>query len=619
MKEEVKNKMTEAADEPLLFADLVDEENIGSDEALEDVADNSVPIVELAESTQLADTYKKLALKEAGRTAIARDVIADGHDSDAQDAYDAACEKYGEDEVGDFKAFQGTWRYLVKQAGGDPGSTKKSGGAAAPSRKTSSLEEIEASDVSDEFKMLAKRMGSMGAKSDGGLSERVQRKFDEIEAYTLQLISGRSAKKNLLICGDGGIGKTFSVKKVIKSKLKTEVKESLKSACLPGQYAYARGNIGNSASDLCAYFFAHRNDNLLLLDDCDAILGNPKLANFLKGMLDSNLEPTPNGKIGNRVTFPGEIIKLANKKLAGSGYGEGEGDDEYDGDIYYDSNHVEESTKTGIWIGINEDRLLNESVLDISFGARHIEEKVDNSVREFWLGKSKVRRFDEHADEYGRKPVGKAQRIFSKLNEARDDDGYFEEEDPTQITGGGFWFTAPLIMISNMDRKQIDAAVRTRFTIVQINLTSEEFLCRAEQILDKMELAQGSSGIKNEEIQFGKRQVHGALKVAIEAANKNISLIPGEPAPVIRHQLQFRIYNDLFGAYIFEKDNWMLKHKNPKELLKKEYESVKGSNPKLAKRLADLYNKGTDDEIVGYFIQPSFLRYSVLPLLAQDD
>lgn len=606
--EEVKNKMTEAADEPLLFADLVDEENIGSDEALEDVADNSVPIVELAESTQLADTYKKLALKEAGRTAIARDVIADGHDSDAQDAYDAACEKYGEDEVGDFKAFQGTWRYLVKQAGGDPGSTKKSGGAAAPSRKTSSLEEIEASDVSDDFKMLAKRMGSMGAKSDGGLSERVQRKFDEIEAYTLQLISGRSAKKNLLICGDGGIGKTFSVKKVIKSKLKTEVKESLKSACLPGQYAYARGNIGNSASDLCAYFFAHRNDNLLLLDDCDAILGNPKLANFLKGMLDSNLEPTPNGKVGNRVTFPGEIIKLANKKLSGSGYGESEDEDE----LY-------ESTKTGIWIGINEDRLLNESVLDISFGARHIEEKVDDSVREFWLGKSKVRRFDEHADEYGRKPVGKAQRIFSKLNEARDDDGYFEEEDPTQITGGGFWFTAPLIMISNMDRKQIDAAVRTRFTIVQINLTSEEFLCRAEQILDKMELAQGSSGITNEEIQFGKRQVHGALKIAIEAANKNISLIPGEPAPVIRHQLQFRIYNDLFGAYIFEKDNWMLKHKNPKELLKKEYESVKGSNPKLAKRLADLYNKGTDDEIVGYFIQPSFLRYSVLPLLAQDD
>lgn len=608
MKEEVKNKMTEAADEPLLFADLVDEENIGSDEALEDVADNSVPIVELAESTQLADTYKKLALKEAGRTAIARDVIADGHDSDAQDAYDAACEKYGEDEVGDFKAFQGTWRYLVKQAGGDPGSTKKSGGAAAPSRKTSSLEEIEASDVSDDFKMLAKRMGSMGAKSDGGLSERVQRKFDEIEAYTLQLISGRSAKKNLLICGDGGIGKTFSVKKVIKSRLKTEVKESLKSACLDGQYAYARGNIGNSASDLCAYFFAHRNDNLLLLDDCDAILGNPKLANFLKGMLDSNLEPTPNGKVGNRVTFPGEIIKLANKKLSGSGYGESEDEDE----LY-------ESTKTGIWIGINEDRLLNESVLDISFGARHIEEKVDDSVREFWLGKSKVRRFDEHADEYGRKPVGKAQRIFSKLNEARDDDGYFEEEDPTQITGGGFWFTAPLIMISNMDRKQIDAAVRTRFTIVQINLTSEEFLCRAEQILDKMELAQGSSGITNEEIQFGKRQVHGALKIAIEAANKNISLIPGEPAPVIRHQLQFRIYNDLFGAYIFEKDNWMLKHKNPKELLKKEYESVKGSNPKLAKRLADLYNKGTDDEIVGYFIQPSFLRYSVLPLLAQDD
>lgn len=606
--EEVKNKMTEAADEPLLFADLVDEENIGSDEALEDVADNSVPIVELAESTQLADTYKKLALKEAGRTAIARDVIADGHDSDAQDAYDAACEKYGEDEVGDFKAFQGTWRYLVKQAGGDPGSTKKSGGAAAPSRKTSSLEEIEASDVSDDFKMLAKRMGSMGAKSDGGLSERVQRKFDEIEAYTLQLISGRSAKKNLLICGDGGIGKTFSVKKVIKSRLKTEVKESLKSACLDGQYAYARGNIGNSASDLCAYFFAHRNDNLLLLDDCDAILGNPKLANFLKGMLDSNLEPTPNGKVGNRVTFPGEIIKLANKKLSGSGYGESEDEDE----LY-------ESTKTGIWIGINEDRLLNESVLDISFGARHIEEKVDDSVREFWLGKSKVRRFDEHADEYGRKPVGKAQRIFSKLNEARDDDGYFEEEDPTQITGGGFWFTAPLIMISNMDRKQIDAAVRTRFTIVQINLTSEEFLCRAEQILDKMELAQGSSGITNEEIQFGKRQVHGALKIAIEAANKNISLIPGEPAPVIRHQLQFRIYNDLFGAYIFEKDNWMLKHKNPKELLKKEYESVKGSNPKLAKRLADLYNKGTDDEIVGYFIQPSFLRYSVLPLLAQDD
>ncbi len=595
-----KDKLKEGWGQQLFFADIVDEQNVDSDEAIAQEPDNSIPVEELAESA-VKDTYKEKMLESMSHNAAAVAAINEGGFttvSDAAAAYEWATENLDYDgQLNQFKKqFSDKVHKLARGENlGGSGSSKE---PAAPARNTSTIEDIEASDVSEEFKMLASRISQASAENGGSIAEVVKRKFDKIEAETRQILRGRSAKKFLLVCGDAGIGKTFSVKSVVKKFLNKEVVD-FRPAASPGSYSYNRGQVGSSPSAVAAFFYVHRNDNLIILDDCDGVLEATKrsqdIANIMKALLDSDPVVTPNGRIGNRASFAPAVINLANKIIGGAQEEEGDLDDPL-------------FEKTGVWISIDKDRLLNEGVFDMGFGARHFEEKVDDSVREFWCGKETVRRFDEAANA-SRNIPNKTASLLRKFKEA---DAFIDEPDDGQgIKNGGFWFTAPIIFISNMKREDIAEAVTSRCNVSQICLTSKEFLCRAEQILDKMQLAKGST-FSAEEIEFGKRQVHGALKLAIEAADKNMSIVPGEPAPRIAIQLQFRLYNDLFGTYEFEVDKWLDEHGNPMEALKEQIAKFEKTNPKLADKLKSI---SSPQEAVAWFIQPDFLRYDVIPYL----
>jgi len=106
--------------------------------------------------------------------------------------------------------------------------------------------------------------------------ETVQDKYDMIELILRRVIRGNSTKRYYLLAGDAGIGKSYTVEKLLKE----EGKENTQTLT---------GSIGKSKTDISAFLYEHRNTDLLVLDDCDAFLkrdGNQEVLGMLKGAME---------------------------------------------------------------------------------------------------------------------------------------------------------------------------------------------------------------------------------------------------------------------------------------------------------------------------------------------
>ena len=132
------------------------------------------------------------------------------------------------------------------------------------------------------------------------------------------------------------------------------------------------------------FFFTHRHDNLIVLDDCDNFLSkktaNPKIANMLKALLNSNPDKMelPDGRVKyvTYATVPAEIANRLNKR-----------------------NGFKESAE----ISIDMDTLLEEKTIDVYVNG----EFVTSSGR---LNESEFKSF------------------VNRLHEARDEDDFDDEE-----------------------------------------------------------------------------------------------------------------------------------------------------------------------------------------------
>ena len=146
------------------------------------------------------------------------------------------------------------------------------------------------------------------------VKQNCEDKFNRVKRTVKQVATGRSAKRFAIIAGDAGIGKTWEITSTLDDLgfIKKYEPSSDKNT-----YVYNRGDIGNSLSDIVAFFYSHKNDNLIVLDDCDAFIkkrGNQAITNILKALLDSDSEMIGD-KIANRVTVGYEVASRVNKKL----------------------------------------------------------------------------------------------------------------------------------------------------------------------------------------------------------------------------------------------------------------------------------------------------------------
>lgn len=133
----------------------------------------------------------------------------------------------------------------------------------------------------------------------------INQKFTFLSQLVRMVIN--KTQVSAVVTGEGGLGKTYTVKKelLIKKLIKDEDYVIIKG------FSTARG----------LYRKLYENcDKLIIFDDCDEVLDDKVAKNLLKGALDSYDEReiswitiTENPDLPDRFTFTGQIIFISNK------------------------------------------------------------------------------------------------------------------------------------------------------------------------------------------------------------------------------------------------------------------------------------------------------------------
>lgn len=144
---------------------------------------------------------------------------------------------------------------------------------------------------------------------------RVDERFEFIDKF-VQLIARKSVT-SLVVSGPGGLGKTYSIEKSLKSRgLKEETIDCKGKA----DYIVVKGY--STAKYMYRTLFDH-NGMIVIFDDCDSVLKDPIGINILKGALDSNekrvitwgAEFGKDEELPNRFEFTGQVIFISNLSL----------------------------------------------------------------------------------------------------------------------------------------------------------------------------------------------------------------------------------------------------------------------------------------------------------------
>ena len=133
----------------------------------------------------------------------------------------------------------------------------------------------------------------------------INRRFDFTEKLTRMVVTG--VTPSLIITGEGGLGKTHTVKQTLKELGLDET-----------EYEFVKGY--STPRGLYNLLFDN-NGKTIIFDDCDSVLENKVAINILKGALDSYDERiiTWSAKMTKGDTYPGQfeftgkIIFISNK------------------------------------------------------------------------------------------------------------------------------------------------------------------------------------------------------------------------------------------------------------------------------------------------------------------
>lgn len=94
---------------------------------------------------------------------------------------------------------------------------------------------------------------------------------------------------SMFLCGGAGLGKSFTVKKILKEEGAWRDPPRAEDPSVHGKVVYKSGSIAGFTG-LLQILWDYRKDYIVVLDDNDSILAIPKAANILKACLNSNPE-----------------------------------------------------------------------------------------------------------------------------------------------------------------------------------------------------------------------------------------------------------------------------------------------------------------------------------------
>lgn len=112
----------------------------------------------------------------------------------------------------------------------------------------------------------------------------INERFDLMEDYVDMVAAGDLA--STLVTGEGGLGKSFTVLRVLKRNKIQDLTQMEVGARFAGQKGYVVVKGYSTPKGLFRTLYENRNQ-LIIFDDCDSVLRDPTAVNLLKAALDS--------------------------------------------------------------------------------------------------------------------------------------------------------------------------------------------------------------------------------------------------------------------------------------------------------------------------------------------
>lgn len=131
-------------------------------------------------------------------------------------------------------------------------------------------------EISNDLKNFLDITGA-GSEVQETAVDTVNNKYDTIKLKLRNIVRGRSIKRYYILAGDAGIGKTYTVNEILEECGKLESTPVI------------TGSIGKNPTTVAVFLWQHKDDELVVLDDCDSFLrkdANPDTINMLKGAME---------------------------------------------------------------------------------------------------------------------------------------------------------------------------------------------------------------------------------------------------------------------------------------------------------------------------------------------
>ena len=159
------------------------------------------------------------------------------------------------------------------------------------------------------------------AKKDAEMDNRfdINTRFEFVEKLVNMVASGVQA--SAVITGEGGLGKTYTVRKTLEKAglqdMTAFMEEAEDGDVVDNAYITIKGF--STAKGLYRTLYEN-NGKIVMFDDCDSILKDPVALNILKGALDSydkryiswNSEMKESDDLPRSFEFTGQIIFISN-------------------------------------------------------------------------------------------------------------------------------------------------------------------------------------------------------------------------------------------------------------------------------------------------------------------
>jgi hypothetical protein len=351
-------------------------------------------------------------------------------------------------------------------------------------------------DLKEIYDRIEKRRQRGDAIFSDSVEESCRVKYAKIYNTVKATIIGGGNKNFAIIAGQAGIGKTYYATKALEDCGLEKCVE--KKEMGPGKYFYNNGSIGRAASDTLAFLYEHRNNEIIVLDDCDSFLlaQDMEIQNILKSTFTT-------GSKGGTVNSGSFRIRMQAAQIL-----------------------LSESQKNQYSKFLDTYR---ESLLD-SLKENNLSDLVDSLSKKSPKKNSKEE--DSNEDEDAEE---------SEDEDAEEDSlGLVKAKNGKKLLPRVFNFHSKLICISNMSLDDLDSAVSSRANKTEIYLTTDEFLYQLGKIIKN--LGNKDTSLPLEEYLILKNFCYETFKFIIESWRNHIPLFGKQIE--INCPLEFRIILD---------------------------------------------------------------------------